>query len=316
MTFPAPVLKDSIIKLLERIDQKKIILDQNRPLPPSVLERLKNDLSIEWTYNSNGIEGNSLTLVETKIVAEHGITIGGKSLREHFEVINHENAIRYITSLVSDNYSIRAIDVLKIHEMVMKNIDDSFAGRIRNGAVKIIGANFVPPAPNKVSDLLDDLIHFTNVNRDGLHPLILAVVLHHKLVWIHPFFDGNGRTSRLAMNLLLMKAGFPPSIILKNDRTKYYSALNQANKGDYHKLALLILQGLERSLNIYLNVLPEHSKEYDHLSNLAKDPEIPYGTEYLSLLARRGKINAHKEGRNWISSKEDIDAYTKTLASN
>ncbi len=113
------------------------------------------------------------------------------------------------------------------------------------------------------------------------------------------------------MNLLLMKKGFPPAIILTNDRAKYYSALNEANKGHYYKLMLLMAQAVERTLNIYLNALPGSTLEYTEISNLVEEESLPYGQEYISLLARTGKIDAYKEGRNWLTTKEAVEAYIK-----
>ncbi len=163
--------------------------------------------------------------------------------------------------------------------------------------------------PLKFQILLDELIDFINTNPLNLNDIELATVFHHKLVWIHPFFDGNGRTVRLAMNLLLMRAGFPPAIILKNDRKKYYEALNQANGGNYQKLTLLMCQAMERTLNIYLTALPGNEAEYIAISNLVQEPDMPYGQEYISLLARQGKIDAYKEGRNWLTTKEAVENY-------
>lgn len=297
----------------DRLYEKKAILQKARPLPKIALQKIKESLSLEWTYNSNSIEGNTLTLQETQLVLQEGITIKGKSLREHFEAHNHEKAIDYLYTLVNDNYVLRSIDILSLHGLVLRSIEDDFAGRIRNGAVRIVGANFVPPNANKISDLLDELIDFVNKNPLKLNDIELATVFHHKLVWIHPFFDGNGRTVRLAMNLLLMRKGFPPAIILKNDRKKYYEALNQANNGNYQKLTLLMAQALERSLNIYLNVLPnkDNDDEYMEISTLVEEPEVPYNQEYISLLARQGKIDAYKEGRNWLTTKKAIEEYMK-----
>jgi Fic family protein len=207
---------------------------------------------------------------------------------------------------------LRGIDILNIHGFVLRSIEDDFAGRLRNGGVRIVGANFTPPSSNKVSLLFDELIDFVNNNTLGLNDLILTTIFHHKLAWIHPFFDGNGRTVRLAMNLLLMGKGFPPAIILKNDRKKYYEALNQANNGSYYKLCLLMLQALERSLNIYLNVLPGNNYNYEPISSIVEEPGAKYGQEYVSLLARTGKIDAYKEGRNWLTTKAAIEDYMST----
>ena len=296
----------------DRLYEKKQVLQTSRPLPAIALNKIKESLSIEWTYNSNSIEGNTMSLRETQMVLQEGITIKGKSLREHFETHNHDKAIDYLFSIVDNNYVLRSIDILSLHGLVLRSIEDDFAGRLRNGGVRISGANFVPPNANKVSDLLDDLIDFINTNPLGLNDIELAAVFHHKLVWIHPFFDGNGRTVRLAMNLLLMRCGFPPAIILKNDRKKYYEALNQANGGNYQKLTLLMCQAVERTLNIYLNALPGSDSEYISISNLVQEPDMPYGQEYISLLARQGKIDAYKEGRNWLTTREAVENYIST----
>ena len=293
----------------DRLYEKHAQLVNNRPLPTTALLKIRESLNIEWTYNSNSIEGNTLNLRETQMVLQEGVTIRGKSLREHFEAKNHEKAINHLFSIVSDDYAMRSIDILTLHGMVLQNIEDDFAGRIRNAGVRIGGANFVPPNAQKVSDLLDELIEFINTNPMGLNDIELATVFHHKLVWIHPFFDGNGRTVRLAMNLLLMRRGFPPAIILKNDRKKYYDALNQANNGNYQKLMLLMTQSLERTLNIYITALPGSSYDYQEISQIVKEPDFPYGQEYISLLARQGKIDAYKEGRNWLTTTNAIDNY-------
>ncbi len=293
----------------ERLYQKKQDLQASRPLPNIALNKIRESLSIEWTYNSNSIEGNTLSLRETQMVLQEGITIKGKSLREHFETHNHDKAIEYLFSIINDDYVLRNIDILSLHSLVLRSIEDDFAGRLRNGGVRISGANFVPPNANKVSDLLDELIDFVNANPLELNDIELATIFHHKLVWIHPFFDGNGRTVRLAMNLLLMRCGFPPAIILKNDRKKYYEALNQANNGNYQKLMLLMCQALERSLNIYLNAMPGNDNDFQKISDIVSEPSSPYGQEYVSLLARTGKIDAYKEGRNWYTTKEAIEDY-------
>ena len=303
--------REELQSTFDRLYDKMAVLKNSRPLPNVALQKIKQSLSVEWTYNSNSIEGNTLTLQETQMVLQEGITIKGKSLREHFEAKNHEKAINYLFSIVDDGYEIRAIDILSIHSLVLNMIEEDFAGRIRNGGVRISGANFVPPNANKVSDLLDELIDFVYNNPMQLNDIELATIFHHKFVWIHPFFDGNGRTVRLAMNLLLMRKGFPPAIILSNDRKKYYEALNQANKGNYQKLMLLMCQAQERTLNIYLSSLPDNDYDFQEIINLVNEPQTPYGQEYISLLARQGKIDAHKEGRNWFTTKNAIDDYIK-----
>ena len=294
-----------------RLEEKKELLTQSRPLPAIALQKIKDSLSIEWTYNSNSIEGNSLTLQETYVVLQDGMTVKGKSLREHFEINNHHKALDYLYRIVDENYTISSKDILSIHAYVLNNIEDLYAGRLRNAGVRISGANFTPPNARKVPELLDELIDFVNSNPWQLNPIELATVFHHRFVYIHPFFDGNGRTVRLAMNLILLKEGYTPAIILKNDRKKYYSALNAANNGNYEKLMLVMAQALERTLNIYINALPDSDDNYTEISQIVKEPDVYYGQEYISLLARQGKIDAYKEGRNWLTTKKAINDYIK-----
>jgi Fic family protein len=293
-----------------RLAAKKKQLDAARPLPDAALRNIKVALSVEWTYNSNAIEGNSLTLRETQMVLEEGITISGKSLREHFEAKNHETALKHLHTLASKNTPLQAGEIATLHSYILRSIEDDSAGRLRTGGVRIVGANFIPPNAQKVPDLLDALVAYTNDNPDSLSIIELATVFHNQFVNIHPFFDSNGRTVRLAMNLLLLRAGFPPAIILKNDRKKYYAGLNQANKGDYAKLMLLMCQASERSLNIYLAAIPG-SADYRPIGHFVEEEAVPYGQEYLSLLARRGKIDAHKEGRVWHTSKAALESYIR-----
>ena len=245
-----------------RLLDKVMVLNKARPLPNIVLQNIKEAFLVEWTYNSNSIEGNTLSLRETQMVLQEGVTIKGKTLREHFEAKNHELAIHKLYELVKDDYVLNSKDILELHGLVLRSIEDDYAGRLRNAGVRISGANFVPPNARKVTEYLDSLIDYINTNPQELNPIELATVFHHKFVWIHPFFDGNGRTVRLVMNLLLMRHGFPPAIILTNDRAKYYTALNQANNGNYAKLMLLMAQASERTLNIYLNAIPGEDKDY------------------------------------------------------
>jgi Fic family protein len=299
-------------EILERIKAKKKQLAGLRPLPQAALKRLKSELAIEWTYNSNAIEGNTLTLQETRLVLEQGITIKGKNLREHFEAKNHERAIYFVEELARPKYILNEKDIFSIHSLVLENIESEFAGRYRNGQVRILGANFVPPNFVKIGSLMKELIVYTSENPDRLDHVELTARFHHRFVWIHPFFDGNGRTARLLMNLLFLKFGYPPAIILKNNRKQYYRALNQANKGDYEKFILLVAQALERSLDLYLESSGALGmNEYVPLSVLAK--KFPYSQEYLSLLARQGKIDAHKKARNWLATEKSVSDYLSSL---
>lgn len=296
-------------KHLERIRDKKARLDALRPLPGYAVKKIRESLTIEWTYHSNSIEGNTLTLRETQMVIEDGLTVHGKTLREHFEAVNHHEAIECVEGLAAKTYTLNAPDILAVHALVLQRIEKEFAGRYRNSGVRISGANFVPPNALKVDAFMEDLIAWVNGEGAGLHPVVRATIFHHRFVWIHPFFDGNGRTARLITNLLLMKEGFPPAIILTQDRKKYYDALNKANQGHYGKLLLLTMQALERSMDIYLSNLTNTYDDYQPVSDVAEDPGVPYSSEYISLLARQGKIDAFKEGKNWLTTPTAVRQY-------
>jgi Fic family protein len=299
---------NDLAERIARLEEKKKKLMSYRPLPGIALQKIKESLFLEWTYNSNSIEGNTLSLNETKIVLEDGMTVSGKSLREHFEITNHHEAIEYLEGLLNKDYKLTERDILDIHRLILKNIEKDIAGRYRTGGVRIGGANFTPPNAMRVADFVSQLIDFINKNEAKYSDVILATLFHHRFVWIHPFFDGNGRTVRLVMNLILMRSGYPPAIILKTDRKKYYAALNQANNGSYTKLALLMIQAIERSLDIYLGSYP-NAEEYVPISSIVEEPGVHYGQEYVSLLARQGKIDAYKEGRDWLTTRSAVINY-------
>jgi Fic family protein len=294
---------------LERMDAKKQQLDALRPLPGIAVKKLRETIAIEWTYHSNAIEGNTLDLIETKLVIEEGITIKGKSLREHLEVVNHYEAIDKVLEWSQPEAVVTESIILDLHKLVLEKIEKEFAGRYRTMAVRIVGANFIPPNYLKVPDYMADLLAWLHENPLDLHPLLLATAFHHRFVFIHPFADGNGRTVRLLFNLFLIAKGYPPAIILKQDRLKYYRALHQADSGNLTPLAMLMLQAAERTLDIYLGTFEGNMDDYMPIANLVQEPEIPYGEEYVGLLARQGKIDAYKEGKIWYTSKKAIDDY-------
>ena len=221
------------------VDQLKRELDNKRPIPKETLRSLEESINLEWTYNSNGIEGNTLSLRETQIVLE-GITVGGKSIKEHLEAINHEKAILYLNDLVKENNPITEWNIKGIHQLVLKDIDEENGGKYRRENVTIKGATHIPSDYLKVPELMEKLV-LNYENWNNFHPIIQAALLHGELVKINPFVDGNGRTSRLLMNLDLMNHGYNPVIIKKEDRLEYYEALDKAHTtGDYTDFVKLI----------------------------------------------------------------------------
>ena len=238
----------------DEVDSLKKVLDSKRPIPKETLKSLRESINLEWTYNSNGIEGNTLTLRETQVVLE-GITVGGKSIKEHLEAINHEKAILFLDDLVKDNEPISEWNIKNIHQLILKDIDNENAGRYRKENVTIKGATHIPPDYLKVPELMEKLILTYNTWSE-YHPIIQAALLHGELVKIHPFVDGNGRTSRLLMNLVLMNNGYNPAIIKKESRLKYYEALDKAHTtGNYTDFVKLVTELEVEMLKKYLELL-------------------------------------------------------------
>lgn len=301
-------------KIKERLKNKLKVLNSYRPLPKSALLKLKEQFEMEMTYNSNAIEGNSLTLKETNLVINEGITIKGKPLKDHLEAKSHKEALDYLYELVQKDKknTISEVLVRSFNQIVMRDTDREWAGKYRNSSVIIGGADYNPPEALDVPRLAGDLVNWVRDNRHKLDPVELAALVHYKLVAIHPFFDGNGRTARLLMNIILIRAGYPLVIILKNDRKKYYDVLSKADKGDLFPLIRFIARAVERSLDIYLKVLTPKEKQKEKfmpLNELSK--ETKFSPKYLNLLARLGKLESHKEGRVWFSSKEALERYMR-----
>ena len=214
--------------LLLRIDAMKTRLDACRPL---IGEQVQLALDIEYTFESNRIEGNTLTLRETDLVVNKGLTVSGKSMREHLEAINHYEAILYIRDLTSRNAMLDEREIRNIHALVLRGIDRDNAGRYRSVPVMISGSRHVPPQPWAVPKLMEDYGLWLAAESLSLHPVLRAAEAHERLVTIHPFIDGNGRTARLVMNLILLANGYAIANIpgdTENGRA-YYDALEKGN---------------------------------------------------------------------------------------
>ena len=238
--------------MFKEIDEKKKSLDSKRPLSSHTLKSLREKLLLEWTYHSNAIEGNTLTLKETKVVLE-GITVGGKTMREHLEVINHREAILYVEEIVEEGEPLTEWQIKNLHRLILKGIDDAYAGQYRDQQVFISGAVHVPPTPLLIQEKMEGLMKAGEAQE--LHPVERAAMLHVIFVGIHPFIDDNGRTSRLLLNLELMKAGFPPIVIKTENRLAYYNALDKAHTSDdYIDFIELIKTEVNHTLDLYLSV--------------------------------------------------------------
>ena len=248
-------LSTTLQKILDEIDVLKTKLDSFRKFDSF---RIAQALELEYTFESNRIEGNTMTLRETDLVINEGLTISGKSMREHLEVINHHEAIAYIKDLMQKNMPINERELLTVHNLILRGIHPEDAGHYRKVQVMIQGSSHKPPQPFLVTKEMEDYFIWYETNKLSLHPIVLAAEMHERLVTIHPFIDGNGRTSRLVMNLILLQHGYIIANI-KGDydsRMHYYRTLETAQtKNNKEDFLLFIAQIEKESLERYLTII-------------------------------------------------------------
>jgi Fic family protein len=267
--------------------------------------QLREELLVEYTYSSNAIEGNTLTLGETRMVIEEGVTIGGKSVREHLEARNHPMAIRFLEELAAQSRDITEEDVLGLHGLVLGGID-SAAGKYREWGVRISGSTFIPPPSREVPGKVAELLDWLRRNPDEYTPVEFAAMFMHHFSQIHPFADGNGRVGRLLMNLVLIRAGYPfITNISYRDRVRYLKSLQEADEGNPRPLVGLVARAVEGALDSYLRVIEE-----PRVYSLAEAGKVTgIDADYLGLLARRGILPAFKRGGRWFVTEGDLRLY-------
>lgn len=306
-------------EIFEKLIKKKEELDKYRPLPPELVKNLEEWLDVELTYTSNAIEGNTLSRMETALVIEKGITVEGKSLQEHLEAINHKKALEYIRELAKKGHQfIEEKDILYIHGLILKGINDQWAGRYRQVLVRISGSNVELPDYIKVPSLMKDFMRWLQ-SIQGEHPVKIAVDAHYKLVSIHPWIDGNGRTSRLLMDLILIQHGYPPAIIRKEERRRYLSSIEEAQLGgSLQKFYDLMIEAEDRTLDIYLSAAsgktaPKKLIEEKplHIGQVAKAASI--STSAIRYYVEQGLIapGGHSEGGFALFGPEVIEKIKK-----
>jgi Fic family protein len=264
-------------EMLRHIDELKKCLDSFRPLKPSESVKLAEAFDLEYTYESNRIEGNSLTLVETQVVLEHGVTVSGKPLIHHLEAISHRDALIFVKKLVQENAKFTPAILLDINRIILKgSVHEEESGRFRQKRVMITGSRHVPPnyvvVPDKMDELYQNLETWQAQNK---HPVEIAADLHFELVRIHPFVDGNGRTSRLVMSFWLMQNGYTIANLSGDDTDKlrYFAALEEGStKGNLMSFKTLIYEREKASL-IW------------HLEGLTPDAGSGRGIYYLDTIA-------------------------------
>ena len=225
-------------ELFAEVDALKAELDKRRPLTQGELQRLRDEFLVEYTYNSNAIEGNTLTLQETALVLE-GITIDKKPLKDHLEAVGHRDAFLYVEELVKNKVPFSERIIKEIHTRVLMDRPED-RGVYRRIPVRIMGAYHVPPDPVLVPEQMERLVAEFEGNKK-LHTIERAALFHLKFEGIHPFVDGNGRTGRLILNLMLMQAGYPPINVKYSDRKRYYEAFDNYYRDHNREVALFLV---------------------------------------------------------------------------
>ncbi|MFZ5376355.1 MAG: Fic family protein [Patescibacteria group bacterium] len=269
-------MKYKHLEKTSEIDRKLQRLLQQVPYGAKYLAGLMDWFSIELTYTSNALEGNTLTRAETALVIENGLTTAGKTIREHLEAINHAQAFEFIKNKVDqstqEHKNLDEDDILKAHRLILQKIDDQNAGRYRNVPVRISGSRVVMPNAAKIPDLMSELV--ADFGKSKQHVVTQAVDFHLRLVSIHPFLDGNGRVARLMMNFWLMMYGYPPLIVSKEVRRQYLSSIEKVQLGgssaDYYNL-------MYQAMNYSLDICLENSQQQEKLRQLNKKSLLKIG---------------------------------------
>jgi Fic family protein len=255
--------------LIASIEEKKAQLDRLRPLSASALAQLQKHYDIDLTYTSNAIEGNTLTLRETAEVIEHGITVGGKSLRDHLEAVDHYEALLWMRELAATEKPLDENTVCELHRRIVARSQPDIAGIYSRNPRRIAGSPVIFPNPAKIPELMEEFGAW--LKTAPLDPPS-AFEAHYRLAAIHPFADGNGRTARLLMNLLLIRGGYPPVAVRPEDRKAYLDSLERASLADdLVPNQTLMHQRLDATLAEYLSLVrealpeaaPDHSRKPD-----------------------------------------------------
>lgn len=297
--------EESRWRFLQELSDRVIGMRRAGRLTPRVLSNIRRYFRIKSVYHSNAIEGNALSVDETRQVVEEGLTITGKPLQDQAEAKNLKDALDFLEDLAaSSQKSITAADVRQIHHFVLKDIDDSNAGKYRSIDVEISGSEYKPPSPESVpSEMRDFSRWLSNVSAidDDHHgapeAILYAAVAHTWFVYIHPFIDANGRVARLIMNLVLMRYGYPIAIITKEDRLRYYDALEIAQGSDLSPFIALVEECIDESLEEYEGSAREQQERKEWAERL------------VARFSQQEKTRARNEYEVWKSAMELLCSY-------
>jgi Fic family protein len=299
-------------RLKHRITEKRKRLDEQRPLTPSVVRAVRDDLRVLLTYHSNAIEGNTLDESETQMVIEHGITIGGHTVKEHLEAINHAEAITLIDALAERGAVITHADILQLHALITEKLLPS-AGQYRDGPVSIRGSRHFPPPWQHVPELMESWLAWQHGDGLAHPPIVRAALAHEAFLNIHPFYDGNGRVARLLLNLQLMRDGYPTVLVQRSARETYIRALETAHFGDYQALVAVVGQAVDAGLSLWLDACERAPEDYK-----LPAPDVATATgmdaAYLGWLLRNQRVDGTKVGGRWYTSEAAVRRYQAEVA--
>ena len=301
----------------DRILEKKRKLSSIGSLDSGKIKKIEQRMQVDFVYNSNKIEGSTLSRGETELILR-GITVGkksipealaGKDLSHVLAAQNHPSAIDLVKKIAFDKtYKITQRDIKTLHKVAMDGIIAT-AGRYREHDLTVHGAGFAPSPFYDIPEHMKELVCLINNNSDELRPIEHAAQVHYDFVWTHPFEDGNGRIARLLTNLLLVRNGYPFTVIKQVEKPKYLHTLKEMDiSGTFEPFLVFVARSVEQTLDTYLAALELKGRSHFlPLSVLAKG--TPHSADYWSLLARKGRIDAIKEGKTWMTTKQVIKRY-------
>ena len=299
-------------RLERRIVEKRKRLDEQRPLTPSVVRAVRDDLRVLLTYHSNALEGNTLDESETQMVIEHGITISGHTVKEHLEAINHAEAITLLDALAERGAVIMHTDILQLHALITEKLLPS-AGKYRDGPVSIRGSRHIPPPWQRIPELMEIWLAWSDGDGLAYPPIVRAALAHEAFLNIHPFYDGNGRVARLLLNLQLMRDGYPTVLVQRSARETYIRALEAAHLGDYQGLVAVVGQAVDAGLSLWLDACERAPDDYKLPAREVADA-TGMDAAYLAWLLRNQRVDGTKVGGRWFTSEAAVRRYQQEVA--
>ena len=307
---------DTVDVRLRELHQRVQTMREAGTLSSQVLKRIREFFKIKGIYHSNAIEGNSLTIGETRLVVEMGMTLAGKTLKDQAEATNLSEALDFMEAIaVSREKPISVHDLRQIHALILKGIEDEFAGKYRSGEVRISGSEYSPPEAHLVPQQMDDFGKYlsivTQADASAIDlPILCAAAAHAWFAQIHPFVDGNGRTARILLNLILMRHGYPVCIITRDDRRRYYHALEESQAGDLTSLVELVYENVEESLEEWEKAAQEQQQQKEWLTSVTAKFEQP------ELNRARNEYEVWRRAMDLFSGyfKQTVDAWNELLS--